>query len=453
MLKTVALAIAPLVAVWTAAHVFAWCTSPERRGTLARRTRDLRSPPPDRGAGSGLIDLSNLAGAYALAIRVGGVVRGFSYLLLVTAALYRPSLILSLFGLAAAIWILNRWEKVATLAFYAVAHDISLAFKHAAWAYHFPHHRRGLLYNLFYNSPGRALSIIGIAFIGIAGLPFAYGSETLTSPIPGLYVQHSHLSFWQLGAVFFLAGAAMAWAGAWLERRAQRKAMREQTRIVPRRFGKRPAAVFLRPFGSEQLTVPSHPGPRRDGGFTQMLPRRKEFLENVLTWLLWADGEVLAIAQPGAREAKTVGAAHHLLQPDADWQESVRRLLEKAAAIVLVPGASTGAAWETRTVLGNPTYAHKALVVNAEPGSDPEPFLAMVGAPRSLAEELRQRQLLALAATAAPDGPRILCSSLAEDIDFEIAVEWFLRHQLLQGSSFWGRAQRLAVQLGLAKGS
>jgi hypothetical protein len=451
MLKTLALALAPMVTMWSVVLTFAWCTTPERRGTLAKRRRDLRAPPPDPGGHSGLVDLSRLAAAYAVGIRVGSVIRGVSLLILFASALLHRQLIVSLVGLAIAIWILNRWEKVATLAFYAVAHDISLAFKHAAWAYHFPHHRRGRLYNLLYNGPGKALSIVGIAFIALAGLPFAYGSDTLTTPIPGLYLQHSHLPLWQVGAVFFTAGAAMAWVGAGLERRTQRNAMRKQTRIVPRRFGKPPAAVFLRPFGSEHLTVPSHPGPRREGGFAQLLPRPKEFLENVVTWLLWADGEVVAIAQPGARTTKTLGAAHHSLQPNADWQASVRKLLEKTAAIVLVPGTSTGVAWETSTVLGNPAFARKAMVVNPEPKRDPGSFLGTVGAPSSLAEELRRRRLLALAATIAPNGPRILCSSLAEDLDFEVAVEWFLRHQPSREPSFWGRAQKLAAELGLSK--
>jgi len=451
MLKTVALAAAPLVSVWTLVLAFSWCTDPERRGALRRRRRGLRASHPGHDSHEVLVDLSRRAAAYALAIRVGGLVRGASYLLLLTAALYRSSLILSLIGLALSIWILNRWEKLATLAFFAVADDVPLVFKHAAWAYHFPDHRRGLLHNLLYSGPGRTLSIVGIAFIGLAGLPFAYESDALASPIPGLYVQHSHLPLWQLGAVFFSAGVAMAGVGSWLERRAQRKAMREETRIAPRRFGKAPAAVFLRPFGSEHLTVASHPGPRRYGGFVQPLPRPKEFLENVLTWLLWADGEVLAVAQPAGRATKTVGAAHHPLRPGADWQDSVRKLLEKAAAIVLVPGTSSGVAWETRTVLGDPNYARKAVVVNPEPRRDPDLFLATVGAPKSLAEELRRRQLRALAATATPDGPRIFCSSLAEDIDFEMAVEWFLRHQCPQDASFWRHAQRLAEQMGLTR--
>jgi hypothetical protein len=452
MLRTLVLACTPVVTTWAATLTFAWCTTPQCRGTLARRRRDLRAAVPDRGGSSGLIDLSLPAAAYALGIRVGGVVRGATYLGLVACVLFHFNLILTLVTLAAVIWIYNHWQKAANIVFYGVASDISLAFNSSAHAYQFPSHRRGWIGNFLNLGPGMTLSVVGIALILTAGLPLAYHSDSLISPIPGLYLQHSRLPPWLIGIVLFASGATIAWAGAWIEHRAQRRAMRRESRIVPRRLGKRPAAVFLRPFGSELLTVPSHPGPRRDG-LSLLLPRRKEFLENVLTWLLWAGGEVVAIAQPGAGSTKTVGAAHHQLKPDTDWQAAVRKLLDKTTAIVLVPGTSSGVAWEERTVLGIPDYARKALIVNPEPGQDPGPFLATVGTPAPLVDELRQRQLRALAAISTPAGPRLLCSSLAEDIDFEIAVEWFLRHQAPQDTSFWERAQRLAVALGLDRGS
>jgi hypothetical protein len=450
MLKTLALACAPMVTMWGVTLAFAWCTNPERRGTLVQRRRDLRAPAPDRSGQSELIDLSQPAAAYALSIRVGSVVRGVTYIVLIACALFHFNPIVTVILLAAIIWVHNRWQKAANIAFYAVAGNISLVFSPSAHAYQFPSYRRGRLSNL--PNLGTVLSIVGMAFILCTGLPLAYHSDTLTTPIPGLYIQHSRLPFWLLGIVFFVSGTALAWAGAWIERRAQRQAMRRESRIAPRRLGNGPAAVFLRPFNSDLLTVPAHPGPRRDG-LSLLLPRREEFLENVLTWLLWADGEVVAVAQPNAGSTKTIGAAHHPLRPGTDWQESVKKLLDKAATIVLVPGTSSGAAWETRTVLDNLDYSRKALLVNPKPGHNSRPFLEMIGTPSSLADELDRRRLRVLAASSTPAGPKLLCSSLAEDIDFEIAVEWFLRHQLPRGASFWGRAQRLATQLGLDRGS
>jgi len=450
VLTTLALACAPMVTLWGVTLAFAWCTTPERRGTLTRRGRDLRAPTADRGDHPELIDLSRSAAAYTLAIRVGSMVRGLTYTVLVAFALFHFNLIVTCVSLAAMIWVYNQWQKAASVAFYAVAGDISMAFSPSAHAYQFPSYRRGWLGNL--PNLGTVFSVVGIAFILCTGLPLAYHSDTLTTPIPGVYIQHSGLPFWLLGIVFFVSGAAFAWTGAWIERRAQRRAMQRESRIVPRRLGKRPAAVFLRPFDSQLLTVPAHPGPRRDG-LSLLLPRPGEFLENVLTWLLWADGEVVAVAQPGAGSAKTVGAAHHPLRPGADWQAAVKKLLDKTATIVLVPGASSGVAWEARTVLDNPDYARKALFVNPAPHDNPGTFLATVGAPAALADELLLRRLRALAAVNTPAGTRLLCSSLAEDIDFEMAVEWFLRHQLPPDTSFWGRAQRLAVELGLDRRS
>ncbi|MDX6636174.1 MAG: hypothetical protein QOF06_2377 [Solirubrobacterales bacterium] len=42
--EDLALASAPLVSVGMASLAFAWSTTPERRGTLIRRRRDLRAP-------------------------------------------------------------------------------------------------------------------------------------------------------------------------------------------------------------------------------------------------------------------------------------------------------------------------------------------------------------------------------------------------------------------------
>ncbi|MDQ3724322.1 MAG: hypothetical protein M3335_00280 [Actinomycetota bacterium] len=452
MLRTLAIACAPLVTVWATTAAFTWCTSPERRGTAAVRRRDLRAPKPEGADDSGIVDLSRHAAAYGLGIRVGGLVRGTSYLLVITCALFHSNLILSLAGLAAAIWIGNRSHKAAGLAFFAAAGNVSVAFKEAAWAYQFPLHERGWIYHFFHRGPGNSLSILGVSFIGMSGLPFAYNSDALVTGIPGLYVQHSHLPLWLIGAILFIVGTVLAMIGARLTRDAQRREMRAETRINPRRFGESPAAVFLRPFGSDLLTVPSHPGPRRETDPLLALPRPRDFLENVVTWLFWANGEVLAIAQPSGGQTKTVGAAHHPLRPDMDWQAAVSKLLKKTTSIVIVPGPSSGIAWEIHTVLSDPELARKALIVNPNPQHDPADFLATIGAPHRT-KDLTRRHLRALAAFITPAGPILLCSSLAEDIDFEMAVEWFLRHQPSKGTSFWHRAQDFADKLGLTKES
>lgn len=414
------------------------------------RRRGLRAPKPDGDDPSGIVDLSRYAAAYALAIRIGGLVRFSSFLLLVASALLISNLILSLVGLAVAIWIVNRSQKAARLAFFAAAGNVTVAFNEGAWAYHFPRHKRGVIYNFFHGAPGTAISILGVGLIGVSGLPFAYNSDNLITGIPGLYVQDSHLPLWLIGTILFTSGTLLALVGARLVRATQRRAMRAETRIDPRRFGKPPAAVFLRPFGSELLTVLSHPGPRREAEPGQLLPRPRDFLENVVTWLFWANGEVLAIAQPNAGRTKTVGAAHHPLRPDADWQTAVLKLLKRAASIIIVPGQTSGIAWEIDTVLSDPDLARKSFVVNPNPRSDPIDFLVTVGAPHR-AEDLVRSHRRVLAALIAPAGPTLLCSSLSEDIDFEMAAEWFLRHQPTKDTSFWRRAQDIAVKLGLAE--
>ena len=46
------------------------------------------------------------------------------------------------------------------------------------------------------------------------------------------------------------------------------------------------------------------------------------------------------VANPSGRAEPTLGAAHHPVGPGQDWQLVVRQLLDRALAVVLVPGAS-----------------------------------------------------------------------------------------------------------------
>lgn len=280
--------------------------------------------------------------------------------------------------------------------------------------YRFPGYRRGILSNVTRFGLSMPFLVFGMLLILGAGLPLAFASGSVD---PGSVL------------IPLTAGLVLASAGVWIERATRRRKMRSET-ALKRRWGTKPQMVFLRPFGVEELRVPANPGPRRDG-FELLIPRRSEFLEDVLTWLLWSRGEVLAIAKPDKRRMKAVGAAHHAIAEGATWTDAVSHLLEKAKGIVLVPGATPGVAWEYEKVSQNPDFARKALLVNPEPLSDASAFAGLVGISDQQEEELRRRRLLPLAAIPRPTGPpKLLCGGLAEDLDYEVAVEWFLRKEL-----------------------
>lgn len=105
-------------------------------------------------------------------------------------------------------------------------------------------------------------------------------------------------------------------------------------------------------------------------------------------------------------------------------------LLKGAALIVLVPGTTPGVSWELERIRANEDLARKTLLVNPEPKAGDQRFLGAVGAPPKQAEQLHGRGLVVLGAVPVPGEPRLLCSTLAEDLDYEVAVEWALRNEL-----------------------
>jgi hypothetical protein len=449
-LKSLVLVCVPTVTLWLATAAYAWMRTPARRGAAIRRWKDRRAPLLNRRTEDDVVDLSRRAAAYWIGQRVGAAVRAIAYLTLVTAAVTQADLIIAVLALIAAIWTLGQWQKVANLGFFQVAADHFAGFSLAAMRYLFPGHRRGVVRYLVKAGPGLLLTIAGMVSILGAGVPLAAGSGTLALGIPGLYSQPTSLPYWAVSAIGFAIGLTLYVAGTRAERSTKRRLMRRETK--PSRWRpKGQQMVFLRPFGSEELRVSAHAGPRRDG-IGMLMPRRTEFLEDVLTWLLWSRGEVVAVARPGAGRLRTVGAAHHGVKAGRDWTEAVGDLLRRATGIVMVPGTSPGVAWEFEQVRANPGYARKALVVNPEP-AEPRPFLALVGGSGRQEATLRERGLLPVAAILRTGGPpKLLCAPLAEDIDFEVAVEWFLTKELPDPPGT-GRLATLAKRLLKAAGS
>lgn len=423
----VLLAWMPVLAVWAGAQIIAWCRFPVRRGAIARRLGDLRSASLEEAPSAGLIDLSRRAAAYYLALRAGAAVRGCGYALMFVAVFFTRFLPLQLLGLGAFVLIETHWRDAAKGVFALYSREPFTGFDDRASAYQFPRYRRGVMPNFFGQAPGMAMATAGFALVLASGLPLAWESDTIPTPIPGLYIQHSDLPYWAVALIVAVIGVGLLVAGTRRDRAKRQEDMLEGTR-VPEGQADRPRMVFLRPFGTETSMVSSHPGPRRDG-FRLLLPRHHEFLEDVAMWLLWSRGEVVSIARPGT-SSKTSGAAHHRLRDPARWQAAVSRLIASASGIVLVPGVTPGVAWEHDQVRRDPDLAARTLFLNPTPRGSGSTFLGVIGASPRQVEELRARGLRVLGGMLGSSEPQLICSSLDEDLDIEMAVDWFLREGL-----------------------
>lgn len=434
-------AFTPLAVAWGVASAFSWGTTPNRRGAMARRWRSLRAPqwPED----ADIVDLSRASAARLAGLRVGSLVRGLAYVLIAAAVLYSVPLPIAVVMLAGAIWLTNHWPQAANLTFLALTNDLTVAFAQGAWQYAFPGFRGGARTPLARRALPTALSVSGVAMLLTAGLPSFYDSETLPLPIPGVKIEHSGLTQAQLGLLLFVSGMALCAAGTYVDRRFRRAEMRQATDLRAESSDGEPPIVFLRPFNTDRLKVPAHPSGRRDG-LTMLVPQKSEYLEDVATWLLWSAAPVVAVADPAATRTATLGAAHHAAGLGESWKQTVRALLDRAAAIVIVPGATAGVRWEVDAILKTPAYAAKALLLNGQPGED-SAFLSIVRADTTQVSRVRAQGLVAVAAVTGPGRPQLLCSCLAEDVDLESAVEWFMRRKTAQGRRL---AQVMEVRRG-----
>lgn len=431
---TLGLVCAPFLIAWGGSIAFAWCTTRRKRGVLLQRWRDLRRPRSSDG--DLIVDLSRVAAARLVALRAGSIVRGVAYLVLIGAVVFEPPQ--PMVAVLLAIVIYGQWPKAANAVFLRFVNYRSRAYTISASDY--------VLGRAWVRSVGRgwlayALPLVGVGLMLVAGLVIARGSDSLISPIPGIYVQHTGLPSWVLSLWYFTAGLAVLSAGRAVERHLRRRTMRRESGLNPNRANRldwRPPVLLLRPFESDKLTVPAHSGPR-DSLFGILVPTRVQFLEDAATWLLWSIGPVVAVADPRGRSTPTLGAAHHRLPGHADWQKAITDLMDRAVAIVLIPGASSGVAWEIDQVLRTPKFATKALLINPDPAHD-DRFLAIAGASERQAMSLRGRGLRALAAAPGRREPQLLCATLAEDLDLESAAEWFVRHRTVErtlGQRMW----------------
>jgi uncharacterized membrane protein len=85
------------------------------------------------------------------------------------------------------------------------------------------------------------------------------------------------------------------------------------------------------------------------GSINPLGPRRT--VEMRLAKAFRSVGPVISIGRPGERLPEL--GANRFYVADADWQQAVRYFLDRAAAIIIVVGRSTGVTWEMTTALRN----------------------------------------------------------------------------------------------------
>ena len=79
--------------------------------------------------------------------------------------------------------------------------------------------------------------------------------------------------------------------------------------------------------------------------------RRGETVEMQLAKVLMGMGPVVSIGRPGERIPEL--GTNRFYVSDDDWQQAVLYFLDRAAAVIIVVGRSTGVTWEITTALRN----------------------------------------------------------------------------------------------------
>jgi len=128
-------------------------------------------------------------------------------------------------------------------------------------------------------------------------------------------------------------------------------ALRQPDAIELLKSDQRPPILYLRSFDDDSVPdlTPS------------LLPiGPKQTIEMRLDQVLEAVGPVISIGRPGERLPE-IGTKRFYVSDD-DWQQAVLTFLERAAAVIILVGRSTGVAWEIETVLRTVPFRKILLV-------------------------------------------------------------------------------------------
>jgi hypothetical protein len=160
-----------------------------------------------------------------------------------------------------------------------------------------------------------------------------------------------------VGYVFLIGGFVTAMLGASLFRIARSFARANTERVLE--ADPRPAALYLRSFGDDQLPLPVIASARRPF-FELFSLRGADPFEEAVAWELNSYGPVVAVGRPG-RSLASLGAAREHLADDT-WREQVTDRMGEAGIIAVATGETDGLAWEVQRLVDG-GHLHKTFFV------------------------------------------------------------------------------------------
>lgn len=150
----------------------------------------------------------------------------------------------------------------------------------------------------------------------------------------------------------FALGAIGMWLlrfTAWPLQLAKRKAQVSVDRALA--DDPRQEIMLLRSFQDDDLMMRMHRSARHSA-IELASAQTIERFEELIAWLLWRYGPVVAFGQPGTQsKLQPLGAAREFHE-DTNWQESARARMASSSLIVFVVGRSPSLAWEVHVALG-----------------------------------------------------------------------------------------------------
>ena len=166
-----------------------------------------------------------------------------------------------------------------------------------------------------------------------------------------------------LGGVFCLMG------GSWGFDLGRRMRLPDGWTVMQR--DARPPVVYLRPFFEDGRQIYDGPVGRRLGGEGHgASAKRSASHEREIAGALARIGPLIAIGKPGDRVAP-FGAARVYVGDDV-WQETVLKLIRRAAIVILQPETTQGTWWELNAVVGTTDWRRVLMLV-------PDPTLRPLG--------------------------------------------------------------------------
>jgi hypothetical protein len=200
--------------------------------------------------------------------------------------------------------------------------------------------------------PRPAGAIVGVLSLAVLGFGVAYLLKGLRYTFLKPTLAQMKWSNWlgvaprTVGVIFAIGGFVVAILGGWLFRLARALGRAGTKRTLE--LDPRPAALYLRSFGDDNLPLPAIASARRPL-FELFSLRGADPFEESVAWELNSYGPVVAVGRPGKSLASLGAAREHL--SDATWREQVAARMDAAGIIAVATGETDGLVWELGQVV------------------------------------------------------------------------------------------------------